>query len=67
MVAQLPPMIQALTGMNLEDLLKNIPNMGSIHKARPMAPAKNVEKVVADSKPSTDKPETKEGPSKPQA
>ncbi|MEN6356244.1 MAG: SPFH domain-containing protein [Armatimonadota bacterium] len=56
-VAQLPPMIQALTGMNLEDLLKSIPQGFAARKPKPSTPAK------AEPKPA---PEA-EDPDKPQA
>ncbi|MHB9036930.1 MAG: flotillin family protein [Armatimonadota bacterium] len=62
-VAQLPPMIQALTGMNLEDLLKNIGQGGSASKAK-SAPAGK----VAEGKPRAQEAEApKEKPEEPQA
>lgn len=39
-VAQLPPMIQALTGMNLEELLRSIPQGFGAHKGKPASAPK---------------------------
>ncbi|MCE5313883.1 MAG: SPFH domain-containing protein [Armatimonadota bacterium] len=63
-VAQLPPMIQALTGMNLEDLLKNIPQAISGIAAKPAASRKPSQKTPEVPK---DADTPKEGPVEPGA
>ncbi|MCE5323870.1 flotillin family protein [bacterium] len=50
-VAQLPPMIQALTGMNLEELLKSIPQGFGGRKAKPAPAAKTEPKPSTDAAP----------------
>jgi flotillin len=66
-VAQLPPMIQALTGMNLEDLLKNIPQGFSLGKAK-SAPVAKADKPAAESKPrAAEVKAPQENPEEPQA
>lgn len=55
-VAQLPPMIQALTGMNLEEVLKKIPEQAK--KADPTKPSEVREGVSRNAAPAAEPPTT---------